>query len=85
MASATVEEIRALLGDTDELVIERIEETGASTGEIAEALKARSGEEPLDPSSSRVAEVIAILDRFDADDDDLDEQPYVADGVEDHT
>jgi hypothetical protein len=85
VASATVEEIRGLLGDTDELVIERIEETGASTGEIAEALKARADEEQLDPSSSRVAEVIAILDRYHADDDDLDEQPYVYDGAEDHT
>jgi hypothetical protein len=69
------QEVSALLGDVDPLIIERVVETGASTDEIAEALSQLS-DEPFEartaPSSSRVVEVRAILAELLEDTDDED-------------
>ena len=55
-----------MLGEIDELIIERIVDTGATLEEIAEALDSFEHEEELDepphvPSSANVSEVRAIL------------------------
>jgi hypothetical protein len=69
------QEVSALLGDVDPLIIERVVETGASIDEIAEALSQLS-DEPFEstamPSSSRVVEVRAILAELLDDTDDED-------------
>jgi hypothetical protein len=72
MSPAHSEEVRAILGDVDPLVIERVCETGASVEEIAEALRlAADDDDPAMPSSSRVVEVRGILyELFEDDDDD---------------
>lgn len=67
---ATAAEINRVLGDVDPLIVERILETGASADEVGEALRESQdergfGEEPHAPSSSRVAEVRAVLDDLD--------------------
>ena len=72
---ATSDEIRQVVGEIDDLVIERIENTGASTGEISEALArfeaGENGEALVDEvSSPRVLEVRAILAETLRDDDD---------------
>lgn len=65
-----------LLGDVDPLIAEKIAGTGASPGEIAEALRAVEdergfGEESHAPSSARVAEIRAMFyDLFDDEEDD---------------
>ena len=71
---ATREDVQAILGDLDDLVIERIVESGATSAEIAEALAGveeaqRVGEQPM-PSSAKVVEVRAILQDLATDDDD---------------
>ena len=67
--SATATDVNRLLGDVDPLVLERILETGATPEEIGEALLVAEdergfGEQPHEPSSSRVAEVRAVLDEM---------------------
>ena len=74
--TATRADIRRILGDLDDLVVERMLETGASADEIAEAASVHR--QDLDegvvdylPSSSRVVEVQSILVELDADDEDI--------------
>ena len=80
-STATATDISRLLGDVDPLVLDRILETGASADEIGEALRVVEqehgfgvGEEPYEPSSSRVAEVRAILEELDIVEGDEDDQ-----------
>lgn len=79
---ATASEVNRLLGDVDPIVLERILRTGATTDEIGEALRIVEeergfGEQPLMPSSPRVAEVRAVLHELDVlepdvpDDEDM--------------
>jgi hypothetical protein len=79
---ATANDVSRLLGDVDQLVVERILSTGASVDEIDEALREVEdeqgfGEEPHQPSSPAVAEVrsvlyeLAVLDGDNPDDEDL--------------
>ncbi len=75
--SATATDVNRLLGDVDPLVLERILETGASPDEIGEALRYVEdergfGEEPHEPSSSRVAEVRAVLQEMSVLDSDIE-------------
>lgn len=76
--SATASDVNRLLGDDVEpLVLERILETGASPDEIGEALRYVEdergfGEEPHQPSSSRVAEVCAVLQEMSVLDSDIE-------------
>ncbi len=74
---ATYDEIRSVVGDVDDLVVERISITGASTAEVAEALKyveAKDDREALveEVSSPRVLEVRAILAEVLDDDDEAE-------------
>jgi enoyl reductase-like protein len=67
--TASHDEVRELLGEVDDLTIERVVETGATIDEVAEALgqvEAEEDGEALEamPSSSRVVEVRAILDEL---------------------
>src|SRR5262245_37995280 len=73
--TATHAQIVDLLGDVDELFVKRLEDTGASLDEIGQALgdledESRLGEGPRIPTSSRVAEVRAILQELFDDDDE---------------
>jgi hypothetical protein len=76
MPSTKRDELTELLGDVDELIIERILETGATVDEVGEALSYVEDEQGLGegqraPSSSRVVEVRAILaDLFQPEDDE---------------
>ncbi|HVK87393.1 MAG TPA: hypothetical protein VM513_24925 [Kofleriaceae bacterium] len=70
---ARASEIELLLGDVNPSVIARILETGASIAEVDEALRATEdedafGEQPHTPSTSRVAEVRAILEEVAIED-----------------
>ncbi len=70
-AAATYEEIAQLVGDLDEPTLDRIREVGASVAEVAEAVhRLRDGapldEPPAPVSSTRVAEVRAILEEHAA-------------------
>lgn len=79
MTTATHAQIVELLGDVDDLFVKRIADTGASLDEIGEALDDVQSEDVLgEPrhaaSSSKVAEVRAILEELmDTGDDDLDQ------------
>jgi hypothetical protein len=72
---ATAGDLKAQLGEADELVLERIVETRATVDEVAEALAdlgdERQSGERREPPSTRVAEVRAILeeDLLDEGDD----------------
>jgi hypothetical protein len=78
-ASASHDEVRELLGEVDDLTIERVIDTGATIDEVAEALgyvEAEEAGEALEvmPLSSRVVEVRAILDELArAQEQELDE------------
>ncbi len=80
---ATAADINRVLGDVDPLIAERILETGASADEIDEALRESLdergfGEQARAPSSSRVAEVRALLDDLEVlDESDDGEGPEV--------
>jgi hypothetical protein len=71
---ATSGDLRDLLGEIDDLVIERILETRASPDEVAEALADFEDErrfgEGRELTSARAAEVRAILEDLIGDDDD---------------
>ena len=66
------QEVAALLGEVDPLVIERVLESGASIEEISEGLRlAADASDPTMPSSSAVVEVRGILyELFEDGDDD---------------
>jgi hypothetical protein len=69
--AATKQEVNELLGEVDDLTIERIRDTGATVGEIAEAIRAvRHGQHDQIPSSQRVAEVRALVTSVRAIDDE---------------
>jgi hypothetical protein len=79
---ATANDVSRLLGDVDQLVVERIVSTGASVDEIDEALRGVEdeqgfGEESHLPSSPAVAEVrsvlyeLAVLDGDDPDEEEV--------------
>jgi hypothetical protein len=76
MTPATSDELRDLLGDLDDLLIERILETRASPDEVAEALADFEDErrfgEGRELTSARAVEVRAILEEL-VDDGDEDE------------
>jgi hypothetical protein len=64
--AASAEELRAILGDVDDLVVERIVTTGATIDEVGEAIddledERGFGEGGHVPSSPRVTEVRRIL------------------------
>jgi len=76
--SANKDEVREILGELDDLIIERIVDTGASLDEIAEALgglvdEYGFGEQSYLPSSGRVGEVRAVLDEiiFENEEEDV--------------
>jgi DNA-binding transcriptional MerR regulator len=77
MTTASHDEIVELLGDVDELMVKRIEDTGASIDEIGEALSDLQDEGVVGralASSPRVVEVRAILaEMLDDTEQDLDE------------
>lgn len=67
-------DIVELLGDIDELIIERIIDTGATVAEVAAAIDALEaqrtlGEQPIS-ASARVIEVQKILEEMTPEDDD---------------
>jgi DNA-binding transcriptional MerR regulator len=76
MTTASYEQIVEVLGDVDPLFVKRLEDTGASLDEIGEALgdleDDRAGGARRIASSTRVAEVRAILEELfdDPEDDD---------------
>ncbi|MBA3456005.1 MAG: hypothetical protein H0T42_23100 [Deltaproteobacteria bacterium] len=73
---ATPDEVREILGDVDDLVVERILETAASPDEIAEAVKSLEAgylaDKDVDfaPSSPRVTEVRTMLTELAVGEDD---------------
>jgi hypothetical protein len=76
---ANAGEVQALLGEIDPMVVARVLATNASVDEIAEAVRGadEGGELSFLPaSSSRVAEVRAILDDADAFGIDLFEEEW---------
>ena len=88
VATATYEEIAQLVGDADDSTLDRIRQIGASLSEIAEAVHrlrdgSRVDEQPLSSSSTRVAEVRAILEEHAAPphDDDDDGRPFYVDSI----
>lgn len=77
---ARSEEVSALLGEVDPLVIERVIETGASIDEISEGLRlAADDADPSMPSTSAVVEVRGIL--YELFDEDTDEYTFPIEGV----
>ena len=70
---ARSEEVYAVLGDVDPLILTRVLESGASVDEIGEALQlAADSDDPTTPSSSAVVEVRGILyELFDVDTDEF--------------
>lgn len=78
LTPASPDEVRELLGDVDDLIVERILETSASPDEIAEALRSLEAEDLADkdvdfaPSSPRVTEVRTIMTEITLSDDDDD-------------
>ena len=80
---ARASEIELLLGDVNPSVVARILETGASLAEVDEALRSAEdeegfGEEAHEPSTSRVAEVRAILEELAVEDSRLPDEDAVA-------
>ncbi len=80
---ATATDVNRLLGEVDPLVVERILETGASPDEIGEALLVTEqergfGEQPHEPSSSRVAEVRAVLEEMSVLDGEVEMEEDLA-------
>jgi hypothetical protein len=80
---ARASEIELLLGDVNPSVVARILETGASIAEVDEALRSAEdeeafGEETRPPSTSRVAEVRAILEEIAIDADRQYDEDAVA-------
>lgn len=76
---ASTNEVQALLGEIDPMVVARVLATNASVDEIAEAVRGNDdgGELSFLPaSSSRVAEVRAILDEADVFGADLFEEEF---------
>jgi hypothetical protein len=76
---ASSNEVQALLGEVDPMVVARVLATNASVDEIAEAVRGNDdgGELSFLPaSSSRVAEVRAILDEADVFGADLFEEEF---------
>jgi len=78
-------EIVELLGEVDDLLVERIIDTHATVAEVAEALDAieddrQFGEQYHVPSSARVTEVQVILADLMTEDDD-DSAPFVEDST----
>lgn len=72
------DEIRHVIGECNDRVVERIASTGASEGEVAEAYRLYTGGENDEDlvervSSPRVIEVRAILQEALVDDDDDDD------------
>ncbi len=62
-----IEEITAILGPTDPTLIAEINQTGASSTELAEALAWFNADETLvseerSPPSGRVAEIVSLLE-----------------------
>lgn len=75
MTAATHDEIVALIGEMDELLLERLVATGASVDEISEAWADLENEHRLEEGrtvgvSPRVAEVRAILEQVQEDIED---------------
>lgn len=69
------DEIRHVIGECDDVLVDRIASTGASEGEVAEAYRLYTGGENDEDlvervSSPRVIEVRAILQEGLIDDDD---------------
>jgi hypothetical protein len=76
---ASSSEVTALLGEVDAMIVARVLATNASVDEIAEAVRGNDdgGELSFLPaSSSRVAEVRAILDEADVFGDDIFEEEF---------
>ena len=76
MSTATYNDVIDLVGDVDDLLVERILETGASSAEVAQALDDLEDEsgfavESRSEGSPRIAAVRAILvEAFDREDED---------------
>lgn len=80
---ASASEVTALLGEVDAMIVARVLATNASVDEIAEAVRGNEdgGELSFLPaSSSRVAEVRAILDDADVFGDDIFEDEFAFGG-----
>jgi hypothetical protein len=78
-ATATMTDVSHLLGEVDPLIADRIIAMGATSDEIAEALRGVEdergfGEESHTPSSPRVAEIRALLFELAASDDEMSEE-----------
>ena len=78
--AASADDVHRVIGDIDPVLVERIVLTGASCQEIAEAVRELEDERGFGEmhhvgSSTRVAEVRAILDDFYVLDAELGEEP----------
>jgi hypothetical protein len=76
---ASANEVQALLGEVDPMIVARVLATNATVDEIAEAVRGNDdgGELSFLPaSSSRVAEVRSILDEADVFGPDLFEEEF---------
>ncbi|MDB4952505.1 MAG: hypothetical protein JWO36_74 [Myxococcales bacterium] len=78
-SAATMSDVNHLLGDVDPLIADRIIAMGATTDEIAEALRGVEdergfGEESHTPSSPRVIELRALLYELAAADEETSEE-----------
>ena len=74
--TATMSEVSNLLGEVDPLIADRILSMGATADEIVEALRGVEdergfGEESHTPSTSRVAELRALLYELAAADEEI--------------
>jgi hypothetical protein len=77
---ARSEEVTAMLGELDPLVIQRVLETGATVDEIGEGLRlAADDDDPTMPSSSAVVEVRGIL--YELFDDEAEDYAFPIEGV----
>jgi len=77
MSATSRDDILDLLGDVDDLIVERLIATGATLGEIGAALDAEeaardTGRELVVESSPRVAAVRAILEEVLDDNEDFE-------------
>jgi hypothetical protein len=86
MSAASHDDIVEILGDVDDLFVERIVDTGASIHEIAEALddledERRFGEQHRVEASPRVAAVRAILEELLDEGDEDTSWPVVGDSA----
>lgn len=73
--AASREEVRRLIGDLDDVFIERVLAVGASAEELREAIAWLEGDEEVEatlgePSSTRVSKLVVLLQVMSEEDPD---------------